>query len=182
MGISIHSSHTGRDAEVSIRIEDESDFNPLFPYGKRQGTGCAQLTVKGPFQSTLPIREETGMDDVTIFGPRIFQSTLPIREETAQPIARRPSGGISIHSSHTGRDASTSSGFSASSDFNPLFPYGKRHVDLSAVQNQINISIHSSHTGRDFAGSRSGSRSGYFNPLFPYGKRPSPAPIRQTRC
>ena len=34
-GISIHSSHTGRDPQARPRRARRSDFNPLFPYGKR---------------------------------------------------------------------------------------------------------------------------------------------------
>ena len=56
---------------------------------------------------------------------------------------------ISIHSSHTGRDPMGKSVNVRPKDFNPLFPYGERR-NRAAVKHAIaQISIHSSHTGRD---------------------------------
>ena len=101
----------------------------------------------------------------------LFQSTLPIREETYSPVPLSMRYSISIHSSHTGRDPDGSQTrflpFQFQStlpireetfvirahwfrflNFNPLFPYGKRHE-----RTQV------------FAGAAD------FNPLFPYGKR-----------
>ena len=102
--ISIHSSHTGRD-----------------------GAGRPSVFAPTLFQSTLPIREETGgrrpdgslyyyFNPLFPYGKRLhlgfvvvlhilFQSTLPIREETDDVcivLVQRIL--ISIHSSHTGRD------------------------------------------------------------------------------
>ena len=122
-------------------------FNPLFPYGKRL---CNRInwTIPARFQSTLPIREETAwyphglqapyFNPLFPYGKRHtflrfqgafagFQSTLPIREETRQRHVRLIGRGISIHSSHTGRDDCPKDNFPP----------------------QLKISIHSSHTGRD---------------------------------
>ena len=105
VAISIHSSHTGRDGfcrlvpsdigrgfQSTLPIREEtccsvrpipsSNFNPLFPYGKRPPSVCAWEKGDG------------------------FQSTLPIREETRRSGCCRPCQGISIHSSHTRRDTS----------------------------------------------------------------------------
>ena len=145
--ISIHSSHTGRDQVQGIVHPRRQNFNPLFPYGKR------------PICHNPP---HTGSE---------FQSTLPIREETGY----KGNGGkqltISIHSSHTGRDVHLRLGGGDAEHFNPLFPYGKRHDPELAdalpgiFQSTLpireettrgkagwsarTISIHSSHTGRD---------------------------------
>ena len=100
---------------------------------------------------------------------------------------------ISIHSSHTGRDYSASTPFFFSANFNPLFPYGKRHqlqrpqwpcyamsIHSSHTGRDCNsvgppprhdISIHSSHTGRDDVLVLGNFFRNDFNPLFPYGKR-----------
>ena len=124
------------------------------------------------FQSTLPIREETGQ--LIFLAVRVvhFNPLFPYGKRR-HPWCRLSSTiYISIHSSHTGRDAFRSSAIiwyslfqstlpireetvrqhpvkGACKHFNPLFPYGKRR-------------------------SRSHSPpapSRYFNPLFPYGKR-----------
>ena len=80
----------------------------------------------------------------------IFQSTLPIREETH--CDRRKLFGFT--------------------DFNPLFPYGKRHRKIPSCPSPlVIISIHSSHTGRDYSRNKRRRRNTDFNPLFPYGKR-----------
>ena len=78
--VSIHSSHTGRDSCDDVSRSSRRSFNPLFPYGKRPSAFLRRFVCQ-QFQSTLPIREETGME-----------------------IRRNPITGVSIHSSHTGRD------------------------------------------------------------------------------
>ena len=146
--ISIHSSHTGRDRGQLGLPRHGAYFNPLFPYGKRPDGGRAQ----GPGRE------------------------------------------ISIHSSHTGRDGRLQVVKSDLGNFNPLFPYGKRPPRPAARREQPEfqstlpireetsasaaflrrgaISIHSSHTGRDVqVAQKGGGRFLYFNPLFPYGKR-----------
>ena len=92
----------GKRPGSSYRRCGTGHFNPLFPYGKRPFRGSVRRSG-AQFQSTLPIREETCCNFYCIIFP-IFQSTLPIREETIRPtpIAHNIS------------------------NFNPLFPYGKR--------------------------------------------------------
>ena len=168
--ISIHSSHTGRDLDYMLIIIHLCNFNPLFPYGKRlarpggrppsapisihsshTGRDCHpsfRLILYHKFQSTLPIREETAEDE-KLQRHATFQSTLPIREETA----KIPEGHFLVH------------------NFNPLFPYGKRLLEINPSQMFIAISIHSSHTGRDVHPFLGDTLAENFNPLFPYGKR-----------
>ena len=102
-GISIHSSHTGRDLDRA---------QPVIPSQR--------------FQSTLPIREET--EELGI-SPRTvqFQSTLPIREETPP----RPEGGggrcyFNPLFPYGKRRQSNGQRPTPRENFNPLFPYGKR--------------------------------------------------------
>ena len=170
--ISIHSSHTGRDETAISPGAAGAHFNPLFPYGKRHAarersaaeqsisihsshTGrdppscCRLQRITNAFQSTLPIREET-RTYAQVEKAWGFQSTLPIREETPPPATRRQEN----------------------TDFNPLFPYGKRPALVVQHPRHRTISIHSSHTGRDLQGSRPCAlQTRHFNPLFPYGKR-----------
>ena len=123
-------------------------FNPLFPYGKRR-CGCwCRTACTGGFQSTLPIREETYQGTVGSVPDPYFNPLFPYgkRRRTVRGRARR---GISIHSSHTGRDPSFLNVSNPLVRFQSTLPireetgsYGRR----SAV---LTISIHSSHTGRD---------------------------------
>ena len=83
-----------------------------------------------PFQSTLPIREETWPFKIARTISVLFQSTLPIREETKACEERGKIFVISIHSSHTGRDATGWALHRILIYFNPLFPYGKRQFEL----------------------------------------------------
>ena len=123
-------------------------FNPLFPYGKRRfrrswrGRSCYfnPLFPYGKRQREAPQLSSSNR----------FQSTLPIREETPPLQAGRAAALISIHSSHTGRDVTSNLAKPyVARNFNPLFPYGKRRHLHSHSVSSID-----------------------FNPLFPYGKRP----------
>ena len=122
--ISIHSSHTGRDHGHQRNRPDLRDFNPLFPYGKRPASSNV-TPFPSNFNPLFPYgkRHASSIADV-ILG--LFQSTLPIREETAACGFRVSAQKISIHSSHTGRDSLVPDFVHTITDFNPLFPYGKR--------------------------------------------------------
>ena len=101
--ISIHASRGGSDVLTIVIAELASDFNPRFPWGKRQSapfSGCLAIQ----FQSTLPVGEATQnvtltVDDsiISIHASRggsdaanmwnsatqwVFQSTLPVGEAT----------------------------------------------------------------------------------------------------
>ena len=154
------------------------DFNPLFPYGKRHATD-AEISSRLGFQSTLPIREETG-------GNAGGGKGLP----------------ISIHSSHTGRDAGEGQGPDQRQHFNPLFPYGKRPLACLEIPSRriFQSTLPIREETDQPAGREKGAanfnplfpygkrpvmhmavkKSYYFNPLFPYGKRPTTAFIRST--
>ena len=115
---------------------------------REETRACGAFCRLAAFQSTLPIREETaGITDAGAVS--LFQSTLPIREETAVGKVSELDGVISIHSSHTGRDNRYTTIDEDQANFNPLFPYGKRHYEKPCAVHHRN-----------------------FNPLFPYGKRP----------
>ncbi len=101
--ISIHSSLAGRDLRTYRNKTFLSNFNPLFPRGKRHFK-ILLFSMFHVFQSTLPSREETVLarcrmvypSDFNPLFPRgkrllikkslillkTFQSTLPSREET----------------------------------------------------------------------------------------------------
>ncbi len=80
-----------------------------------------------------------------------FQSTLPIREETGQLIF------LAVRVVHFnplfpyGKRRLLFDALCRAFDFNPLFPYGKRRHPWCRLSSTIYISIHSSHTGRDFS-------------------------------
>ena len=125
--ISIHSSHTGRDTCPPLRRRIVSHFNPLFPYGKRRRAGTSPASTK-PFQSTLPIREET----------------ITLEIEAPYPL-------ISIHSSHTGRDSLPRPAAPAAAEISIHSSHTGRDSARRITRRALSISIHSSHTGRDFA-------------------------------
>ena len=148
MDISIHSSHTGRNA-VSIRysprlvtfqstlpIREETsgrytpgrcrpNFNPLFPYGKR--LWCIRRiwqVVQISIHSSHTGRDAFGTPSTAI--STLFQSTLPIREET-----NTGNGGGSVYIFQSTLPIREETGgplasFVTADNFNPLFPYGKR--------------------------------------------------------
>ena len=152
-------------------------------------------TAQIEFQSTLPIREETWAGRCLTLLPGYFNPLFPYGKRQVQYSQVTAEVVISIHSSHTGRDWSWTTGTMDDANFNPLFPYGKRRYvpmyfgleksisihsshtgrdDLSGGDlcgRKPDISIHSSHTGRDPFSFRSRQRRFDFNPLFPYGKR-----------
>ena len=168
--ISIHSSHTGRDGTAAACTGWPSNFNPLFPYGKRQ--------------------ERRRRDGRT----GNFNPLFPYGKRQIFPAPYKVQSNISIHSSHTGRDHARTLPETNPRNFNPLFPYGKRPCSFVMAVNHFSISIHSSHTGRDLLITvvvrpchafqstlpiREETIVDYlglmapdnFNPLFPYGKR-----------
>ena len=125
--ISIHASRGGSDVPVHNKTFLAHNFNPRFPWGKRLILSiCARLVT-------------------------IFQSTLPVGEATRFECKFRCSSNISIHASRGGSDSAGASGTSASVNFNPRFPWGKR------------LALFAETTKAYFD----------FNPRFPWGKRRS---------
>ena len=126
--ISIHSSHTGRDGFPHSPWALPGDFNPLFPYGKRpylEGGG-----ESGKYFNPLFPYGKRRRTIWTATARWRFQSTLPIREETGDRLQVQPIRAISIHSSHTGRDPAGAGAVCRGGNFNPLFPYGKRQTRI----------------------------------------------------
>ena len=80
--------------------------------------------------------------------------------------------GISIHSSHTGRDGCGSGSGVIPCKFQSTLPIREETRAGSTAAPDAAISIHSSHTGRDLPCGDTRCMLRYFNPLFPYGKRP----------
>ena len=122
--ISIHSPHAGRDGKTMSLTSPKWYFNPLSPCGERRicrgtdrtGRDFNPLSPCGErhhasksacrpvlFQSTLPMRGETG-SIVTALTGKSFQSTLPMRGETCRNVSACHCALISIHSPHAGRD------------------------------------------------------------------------------
>ena len=167
------------------------------------------------FQSTLPVGEATNdlkAVDKTIrisihasrggsdAGRRAdgnlrgrFQSTLPVGEATTSPHRSPCLIRISIHASRGGSDIRRLSQTAPSRNFNPRFPWGKRHVRAGAVVSNVlfqstlpvgeatrvssgpmcqqTISIHASRGGSDAGIPRRRAERVHFNPRFPWGKR-----------
>ena len=167
-------------------------FNPRAPYGARRQRPAKKIQ-HGEFQSTRPIRGATRpkmpiAPPISNFNPRApygarhhlyrtlhpcqqFQSTRPIRGATKPGPPTHPSGDISIHAPHTGRDRAkqkqkTREQFQSTRpirgatagmmpagikipNFNPRAPYGARLDSGPRIHSVSRISIHAPHTGRD---------------------------------
>ena len=143
-------------------------FNPLFPYGKRLRSD-GTTTTGYLFQSTLPIREETGLaensewaQNISIHSSHTGRDIQHYYFKTIIP--------ISIHSSHTGRDGIPMVRMQQTR-FQSTLPIREETVDVTLSHLGQGISIHSSHTGRDCCLLMLAVLLKYFNPLFPYGKR-----------
>ena len=145
-------------------------FNPRFPWGKRRRQGIELAS-----DLAISIHASRGGSDRRFSAPKarasVFQSTLPVGEATAW-LARF---------------------FRVQHDFNPRFPWGKRHkaqpkmhtsrifqstlpvgeATLPAPKNSriIHISIHASRGGSDRIPCIPGGFLNDFNPRFPWGKR-----------
>ena len=147
--ISIHSSHTGRDERFRRTSTGRRNFNPLFPYGKRLWE-----PTEASFHVTISIHSShTGRDFLDrrkAFLQLRFQSTLPIREETGWigelPAMSAYFNPLFPYGKRRDRDLRTCE---KRGHFNPLFPYGKRLCPGGLGLVRRIISIHSSHTGRD---------------------------------
>ena len=163
---------------LPIREETPWTTRALQPAPKFQSTlpireetrVVARVAGRRAFQSTLPIREETRARSAGRSGRRHFNPLFPYGKRPWSPPCGAGHERISIHSSHTGRDRAGIACHVArrkfqstlpireetkfveaidnNTNFNPLFPYGKRPSCKVFVKQNF-----------------------YFNPLFPYGKR-----------
>ena len=86
---------------------------------------------------------------ITIRMRSLFQSTLPMRGETGWIKHIRHSKEISIHSPHAGRDSASLLLNTGLMYFNPLSPCGERRYGDVIAKGAFTISIHSPHAGRD---------------------------------
>ena len=149
--ISIHSSHTGRDHSPWALPIRAKRFQSTLPIREETRDGCRLYRLAVQFQSTLPIREETTAARCNYYAAHDFNPLFPYGKRPYEAVLESISPPISIHSSHTGRDMdkalqasdelisihSSHTGRDLSADavsigsgynFNPLFPYGKRHA------------------------------------------------------
>ena len=79
--ISIHSPHAGRDQNKSNYYARLQLISIHSPHAGRDSLLSAACKTGHGFQSTLPMRGETGYNVVSYRGEE-FQSTLPMRGET----------------------------------------------------------------------------------------------------
>ena len=117
--ISIHSLRMEGDWSVVPLSPTVGYFNPLPPYGGRH------------------ISNATTQQD------KLFQSTPSVWRETFLPRFSAFVAVISIHSLRMEGDVRYDHRQSAVRDFNPLPPYGGRHMGELIKQVAPNISIHS---------------------------------------
>ncbi len=168
-GISIHASRGGSD----IYVPDKEVFAAISIHASRGGSDSAYSAAG------LPVM--------------IFQSTLPVGEATIYCFLHLLILDISIHASRGGSDIYCTSSINSAGNFNPRFPWGKRHKAVqymeivrlfqstlpvgeatehrSSVWVDGDISIHASRGGSDSGPFPQIRRPDDFNPRFPWGKR-----------
>ena len=146
--ISTHSPHVGRDVPWFVLIHPARYFNPLSPCGERPLRDSIDIGEVW-FQSTLPMRGETGLKrDIQTF-LYVFQSTLPMRGETLWVIGYSDLSLNFNPLSPCGERRQKICSVPWFHYFNPLSPCGERHNFLFAPDSMLYISIHSPHAGRD---------------------------------
>ena len=103
--ISIHAPRTGSDYLAEKRLTSRLDFNPRSPHGERPG-GRYKIKAPDRFQSTLPARGATEIDDIIKRGEEI--SIHAPRTGSDFPITNAfpATSDISIHAPRTGSDTS----------------------------------------------------------------------------
>ena len=101
--ISIHASRGGSDGAERLDTIQQTDFNPRFPWGKRQAI-VGRRNAPEKFQSTLPVGEATLLAICPKSVLKKFQSTLPVGEATVATGFTVLVGMISIHASRGGSD------------------------------------------------------------------------------
>ena len=167
MDISIHSPHAGRDSQAWCKLA-WFNFNPLSPCGERRSSSvlhACQISIHSPHagRDWLPI--------VLHFNLLIFQSTLPMRGETGLWY-KVLVGYISIHSPHAGRDRKPLCMEPAEERISIHSPHAGRDMTFQCLHRDLEISIHSPHAGRDATANDVPASTRYFNPLSPCGERP----------
>ena len=144
-------------------------FNPLPPYGGRLAT--ARNTAQHGYFNPLPPYGGRHISNATTQQDKLFQSTPSVWRETFLPRFSAFVAVISIHSLRMEGDVRYDHRQSAVRDFNPLPPYGGRHMGELIKQVAPNISIHSLRMEGDLSSRVSIDRTQNFNPLPPYGGR-----------
>ena len=128
MYFSIHSPLAGRDNKFALGRGNIHFFNPLAPCGARPYIRLIIANWIQSFQSTRPLRGETGLFHQD-FEAQYFSIHSPLAGRDENGIADRHAGGF----------------------FNPLAPCGARLVDQPQYFYKKSFSIHSPLAGRDFS-------------------------------
>ena len=148
LDISIHASRGGSDRGLTLGTGPFIPFQSTLPVGEAT-RGYRYIYKSIGFQSTLPVGEATAYSAAGR-PVMIFQSTLPVGEATLNDIPTLLAEVISIHASRGGSDTLSVKAVLLIFDFNPRFPWGKRHPDPALEwTKQERISIHASRGGSD---------------------------------
>ena len=195
--ISIHAPRTGSD-HTSARERLRGDhFNPRSPHGER--LVCRMVGIKHPdeFQSTLPARGATELQDVCKAGI-VISTHAPRTGSDDAWLEKRDWSDISTHAPRTGSDITfqlcrwNQGHFNPRSPhgerpsatarrppacyFNPRSPHGERRTARGTPLSSRPISTHAPRTGSDILRRRSTACARHFNPRSPHGERHFPAP------
>ena len=125
LSISIHASRGGSDRGRYRRRGGRYYFNPRFPWGKRLHP-VGRYNLRRHFNPRFPWGKRRARQGETRI-IKIFQSTLPVGEATNTDRPQFRAMLISIHASRGGSDAAGIDGEGGDENFNPRFPWGKRH-------------------------------------------------------
>ena len=125
--ISIHATHTGRDASSRAAFLSERNFNSRDPYGPRCPVSARPHPLAVHFNSRDP------------YGPR-----------SLQPLSGATIEHISIHATHTGRDEQRATRYYEIHRFQFTRPIRAAIGAQKQLRRRFGISIHATHTGRDY--------------------------------
>ena len=146
------------------------NFNPRSPCGERRSLP-PDVSIKGIFQSTLPLRGATCRRSSTPTARPRFQSTLPLRGATAPCQQLRKLAVISIHAPLAGSDRLGLGQVFVSENFNPRSPCGERRAGSGSWSSNYLFQSTLPLRGATFAAAFRSSISANFNPRSPCGER-----------
>ena len=170
VNISTHAPRTGSDANTTISLHGERNFNPRSPHGERLSSCLSNLVIWG-FQPTLPARGATASISL-LPSRREFQPTLPARGATPHNLFQPPVQGISTHAPRTGSDKTALDAGSEGAQFQPTLP-ARGATRLHNVDFSRFVKFQPTLPAR---GATQGSRrlqpkDCHFNPRSPHGER-----------
>jgi len=128
--ISIHAPHT--ESDIVVKINENKNYISIHaPHTESDKVDVPDI-VDWVISIHAPHTESDGASVYLSLGVIIFQSTLPIRRATNINDRISQAERISIHAPHTESDTLSIRQTAGITNFNPRSPYGERLLKLDA--------------------------------------------------